>query len=49
MIFRRAKQSLTIFLIPNEPLLKVDAIVEAQYSEYHGDVPCSVAELIDSV
>ena len=47
--FHTTKQSLTIFLIPHEPLLKVDANVEAQYSEYHGDVPCSVAELIDSV
>ena len=31
------------------PLLNVDARVDAQYSEYQGDVPCSVAELIDNV
>lgn len=42
-------KSLTIFLIPHEPLLYVDANVEAQNSEYHGDVPCSVAELMDRV
>ena len=39
----------TIFLMSKFPLLKVVARVDAQYSEYHGDVPCSVAELIESV
>ena len=41
--------TLTIFLIPKEPLLKAVANVDEHASEYHGDPPCSVAELMDSV
>ena len=39
----------TTFCIAYEPLLNVVANVDEQRSKYQGEVPCSVAELIDSV